>query len=707
VIRQVTRTLSLWRVPLLFIAFLAFVFSTDQAEEITNAEMMAAHPIVFSCSWLGATILAISLYLCSICLSERAGDPYQYSSSFSWGDRQAHLASQCTGMLALLLHAFWWSGGNHGALGLLMLTSSLVVSAAVFIASTNAVYKTLKQRNWLAGRIEAGLIALALIAFVIMCGTLLWIGAEIWSRSGPHIIIFLWTSIVIVLLTGMQILASRLELPIITGIVIYIAVVAYFTSHSNHQIRRLQGAEEVKRTELTAAFAKWLGCRPDLETYRQRPGGAYPVFIVGAEGGGAYAAAHSAKVLARLQDENPRFASHVFGISGVSGGSLGAASFVAALMDERPPSLGAQCGKGAVNPLGSNIEERVDRFAQVDILSPIVSGALFGNSIQSLSPVPLPSLDRAVWFEAGLEAGWKSGRERPQSDQVPSALHDNPYEREFTSLWRPEGTIPALMLGVTGAETGLPFHISPFTLRETGDSSRLLGAGQVQSAPFLRMLEYDKYQTGGRIRLSTAVGLSARFPYIFPPAAIKSKVRSEDLTFEFVDGGYYDNTGVNHAAYFRDVLLASKNRVRGHTLAAGKMPIDYRIYLLTIGEFEIRLAKGRRSIFGELLTPIGSIANTRIFRTYNTRSVVRVRKIPEVTFMLNPDHKLFPLGLRLSPATHKEISERIGASRGCEPDYGVLRERLNNFGAKSNESREEIIAHNPCSIKTITALLMP
>ncbi len=55
--------------------------------------------------------------------------------------------------------------------------------------------------------------------------------------------------------------------------------------------------------------------------------GKYPVFIIAAEGGGIYAASAAATMLAILQDAVPEFSEHVFAISGVSGGAIGAAIF--------------------------------------------------------------------------------------------------------------------------------------------------------------------------------------------------------------------------------------------------------------------------------------------------------------------------------------------------------------------------------------------
>ncbi|MGY3690537.1 hypothetical protein ACVIGA_000617 [Bradyrhizobium sp. USDA 3240] len=56
-----------------------------------------------------------------------------------------------------------------------------------------------------------------------------------------------------------------------------------------------------------------------------------PAFIVAAEGGGIRAAAMTAIVLKELSLRNPKFADHLFAIVGVSGGSVGAATYAAAL----------------------------------------------------------------------------------------------------------------------------------------------------------------------------------------------------------------------------------------------------------------------------------------------------------------------------------------------------------------------------------------
>ena len=59
------------------------------------------------------------------------------------------------------------------------------------------------------------------------------------------------------------------------------------------------------------------------------------MFLVTAKGGGIRAAYWTAALLTALQDANPEFADHVFAVSGVSGGSVGAGVFAGLLAQSR------------------------------------------------------------------------------------------------------------------------------------------------------------------------------------------------------------------------------------------------------------------------------------------------------------------------------------------------------------------------------------
>ena len=64
------------------------------------------------------------------------------------------------------------------------------------------------------------------------------------------------------------------------------------------------------------------------------------MFIVAAEGGGMRASVMTAMVLDELRARYPNFTDHLFAIVAVSGGSLGAASFAAAVHEKHEGAIG-------------------------------------------------------------------------------------------------------------------------------------------------------------------------------------------------------------------------------------------------------------------------------------------------------------------------------------------------------------------------------
>ena len=118
--------------------------------------------------------------------------------------------------------------------------------------------------------------------------------------------------------------------PVIALFFGFIVLLATFDLNDNHAIPRQEAPALQPVRPVIGAFNEWLGNRLERwEELRQgaKPGAKHPVYIVAAQGGGAYAALHAALFLAQAQDEYPDFADHVFAISGVSGGSVGGAVF--------------------------------------------------------------------------------------------------------------------------------------------------------------------------------------------------------------------------------------------------------------------------------------------------------------------------------------------------------------------------------------------
>ena len=163
-------------------------------------------------------------------------------------------------------------------------------------------------------------------------------------------------------------------------------------------------------------------------------------------------------MLARIQDLCPSFAHHVFTISSVSGGSLGAAVFAGLVADDPKLADPAPCKEDTTKRFGGAMERQAHRILSDDFLSPAVWAALFPDFLQRFIPRPFPQLDRAVYLEKAFEQAW------------PKSAANNPMTQSFFSVCGPDqakclkGGIPLLAFNVTNVETGLQIVLSPMDL---------------------------------------------------------------------------------------------------------------------------------------------------------------------------------------------------------------------------------------------------
>ena len=362
----------------------------------------------------------------------------------------------------------------------------------------------------------------------------------------------------------------------------FIVLLATFDLNDNHAIPRQEMPAEQPAQPVIAAFNDWLGSRLERwDELRQgaKPGAKHPVYIVAAQGGGAYAALHAALFLAQAQDEFPDFADHVFAISGVSGGSVGAAVFASLVRARAGKVDGSRWYSEAASSLLSE-----------DLLTPVVEATLFQDIFARLIPClddspsfcPTQALDRARRFEQTLVQAWakRHGKE------------DNPFDKPLTGLWSPTLDVPALFLNTTEVETGERVVLAPFSLQ--------------QEIPALNALidrdpELD-------IKLSTASGLSARFPGLTAPGwyRIKTENREESFKRRLVDGGYFENSGVATAF---DLLTALEKAL------SARHQSDVELILISVKRADSKgLSSEPPHGFHEIMTPLRTLNNTRAAR---------------------------------------------------------------------------------------------
>ena len=327
-------------------------------------------------------------------------------------------------------------------------------------------------------------------------------------------------------------LPERYGLPSILAFVT-VGILAYvFSFWNNNHTPCLDCAELTNERPAFEAFAKgWIESRADLFAASRQAGGRTPVYVVAAAGGGIRAGYWTAAALSAFEKQVPGFSCHVLAISGVSGGSLGAAAFAAALADHEDYKCAPAAAETETVPFDPTDTTRT--MLSKDYLSPLLAGMLYADGVQRLNPLPFDDYklpDRARAQERAWEAGW---REAAESDR---------FADGFMALWPGEkpgaGVVPPLFLNGTIVETGHPITVAPFGIAQD----------QAFSDTYDLLKEWPM-----DLPLSTAVDMSTRFPYVSPAATIELETRQ----FRVVDGGYFENSGAHVAQQIARAFLGA------------------------------------------------------------------------------------------------------------------------------------------------------
>jgi hypothetical protein len=346
------------------------------------------------------------------------------------------------------------------------------------------------------------------------------------SRAlGAIVVVFLGLACITAMGAALLHRGEAWRLPVFPAVVLWAVFCSYVSDnhaigHRAYAPERLYPIAGPPQT-LDAAFTDWCAA----QGAQCQPGGPpVPIVFVAAEGGASRAGYWAADVLGRLEDDPGipgRFSRHVFAISSVSGGSVGAVAYVSTLHDN--PNLAA----GAVRPALASV-------AGEDFLSPAMAGLLFPDLMQRFIPFAvLP--DRAETLERGFEAGWRA--HCAPGDRCHDA--DLWGRGSFLSLWsHNSGWQPVLMVNGARQEDG----------RRIITSNIKIDPNDFPDAVDLHALIHAD------VGLSTAISNGARFPLVSPGGTLRWK---EDKPLErgrvertvhtyghLLDGGYFDGGGV-------------------------------------------------------------------------------------------------------------------------------------------------------------------
>jgi hypothetical protein len=167
-----------------------------------------------------------------------------------------------------------------------------------------------------------------------------------------------------------------------------------------------------------------------------------------------------------------------------------------------------------------------------DFISPALAGLFYADLIQRFLPVPVPAFDRSH----GIEQSWQRA-----FDYLPGQLLSQPLASMYQGCQRP---LPHLLLNATRVETGQRVVLSRLPAALFNNS-------------------FDAMVAGSMARRQSLTGLvhhSARFPLVSPAGTVEIEgAKVGALTgFRLVDGGYFDNSGVETTL---DLILALKTMV--------------------------------------------------------------------------------------------------------------------------------------------------
>jgi len=605
------RTLFPLRFIFVVVALVAWAFNdSDQGQDTIRylAESTKSHPWEMWWYLLWVSILAsVTWYFARQLLHLRFPDtppPDDHSWIVTWTPRLLGAFVYLT--IGKAMFRARGSSAGPSAKRLLIWGIAYLVLAIVFLALTAGRRKLLKgettEQSESVGKLPpvSRLMIRLLLAFAIV----FFLAATFWTTPvGYHlgapgviaIVAAMWVA------TGSGIVYfgdKKLRFPLFTAGLIFAVIISQF--NDNHKVRtRGPLPPEFVRLSLADQIKAW-----------QQAGGTGPIFVVATEGGGIRAAYWTTTVLTQLEKQSKgQFSRHLFAISGVSGGSVGAVVY-ASLVAENDP-----------NPV-----KRAGDMLAFDALGPTLADMLQPDLVQRFVPIGfLP--DRARALERAWEEGWK--RTEPHNDN---------FAAGFSTLYtkaRP-GPFPSLFLNGTIVESGERIITSNTKI----DPDIFTGASDS-----LDQIDLD-------VRRSTAALLSARFTYVSPAGTVMKRQLAGDcqncyaVCCHIVDGGYFENSG---AATATEIVNALKRQPQ-------PQPV-YAIIIRYVGDNPFK----PEMIANEVLSPVRALLATRDARAVIARKQLRDAVGPPNVFEfdLRPTTPSLPLGWVLSDVTRGSIDEQM------------------------------------------------
>lgn len=407
----------------------------------------------------------------------------------------------------------------------------------------------------------------------------------------PLPLLFLAFGVLLGLGNFMSLLSYRSKINIHFLILILIVIVGLFTEA--HWARTLEGekVDYCQRLDVESYMHTWL--HTEKRDSIINASAQYPVFIVLADGGASRSGYWTTLVLSHLAEKTAKgkqpFLDHLLCLSGASGGSVGHATFLAALGND---SLRLK----SKDPL--KFTKATTGFLGHDFLS-FTLARLLGPDIAASIFAPMFG-DRAFALEHSLE---NAAPNNILSDDMQKGFGRFLPQKETSYLF------PIVCLNTTRMQDGQPGVVCNIKLDSAYFGSRI---DVLSSLP-----------KGEDLRLSTAMILSSRFPYISPAGRIRKSY--------FVDGGYFDNSGAGFAhELLQKLQKLQETPLKGNTDSALMAKLRFYVIHIANTPYDAQKLKRVHAMKNDLLAPLLTLAgsystqtsvnDTRLSRYLNERN---------------------------------------------------------------------------------------
>jgi len=466
--------------------------------------------------------------------------------------------------------------------------------------------------------------------YYIWTSLMIWLGLIfLFIFPGEKIPLFIGTQSIVNLAfltwTSALVIATYFEIvkgyPVFLILIAWIIICSFF--NENHQVRLLPGKETSKiapvHDSLKQYFVKW--CTHNRGRMRMNDkdnAHFYKAYIVTVAGGASRTGYWASHVLGSLQDANGKsdFMRHVFCMSTVSGGTIGATMMLTMYHEQLQKK----------QQTNIRYTDTMDHIMAKDFLAPVMAKYLFAELFEHLLPFPLFKdsylCDRQVAIEEAFE---NSARK-----------YTIGYDSSFLSLYQNDTgyAMPSLFLNTTRVETGQRAIFSQIYIDTTIFSSAL-SSGNV--------LNWN-------VRISTAAGLTARFPYVAPAARIMTKSLKDTLKDSIwghtVDGGYFEYTGIATGMDIYKAIIDS----------AKKYGIDLRF--ITIRDDYQNPVKNLK-VLNDLLEPPATIVQANNATTSYFEKFLPKEIKPDHIHDFNLNKSLVDVPLNWVLSKHAQDSERV------------------------------------------------